>query len=109
MKAAADNGRGVDDAMNRVLAAEEAAREAVAGCRREAEAIVARAETEARAISLRAERRIRAARGIADRGVERALAELGASEPPEQPAAPAPQRIEAVVAWLAGELTGPAS
>ena len=101
MKAAADNGRGVDDAMNRVLAAEEAAREA--------EAIVARAETEARAISLRAERRIRAARGIADRGVERALAELGASEPPEQPAAPAPQRIEAVVAWLAGELTGPAS
>jgi hypothetical protein len=102
-----DTGDGIDDAMNRVLGAEQAAREGVAGCRDEAEAIVARAEADARAIARRAERRIRAAHGIADRGIARALAELGQAETSADATAPDPARIDAIVARLARELTGP--
>jgi vacuolar-type H+-ATPase subunit H len=102
-----DSDGGVDDAMNRVLGAEKAARDRVAACRDEAEAIVARAETEARAIARRAERRIRAAHTIADKGIGQALAELSRPEVSGDAAAPDAARVDAVVARLARELTEP--
>lgn len=109
MKPGAQSGGGIDDAMNRVLGAEQAAREAVAACREEADAMVARAEAAASAISDRAGRRIRAAHRIADRGVERALAELQSSASAAEVPAPDAERIEGLVAQLARELIEPGS
>lgn len=68
----------VDPAINRVLAAEAKAREAVAECERRAADLIRRAETRCRRISQQAERRMQRAQLIADQGVERALAELRA-------------------------------
>jgi hypothetical protein len=100
-------GRSMDAAFNRVLAAEAGARTAVERCREQAAAQVAAAEREARAIAARAERRIRAAHRIADRGIERALAELAASGPADD-ADPGPQAVavEALAAALADEMIG---
>ena len=66
----------VDQAINQVLAAEREASEAVARCRAEAERIRTAAEERARALAERTERRIQVTHWIADRAVERALAEL---------------------------------
>lgn len=98
----------VDEAMNRVLAAEQEARAAVAACRAEAEAVLARAEVHARRITHRAERRMRAAQRIADNGINRALAALhdDADGAAEAVVAPDQARLDAVVAALVRELTG---
>lgn len=104
---AADPEPGIDDAMNRVLAAEQAAREAVEGCRRQADMIISRAEATARAVSSRAERRMRLAHGIADRGIERAMSELRSAESASPEGSPDPARIDAIVVRLARELTEP--
>jgi regulator of protease activity HflC (stomatin/prohibitin superfamily) len=107
-----DNGQGgdptVDLAINRVLGAEAEARDAIADCRRQAEALLARAEADARRIAERAERRIRDAQAIADRGIARALAALRESAAAEPGVgAPDAERLEATVARLARELTEP--
>ena len=104
---AADPEPGIDDAMNRVLAAEQAARDAVDGCRRQADAIITGAEAAARDVSSRAERRMRLAHGIADRGIERALSALRSAESASPESPPDPGRIDAVVGRLARELTEP--
>ena len=70
----------VDRAMNRVLLAEQEARDAVEQCRAEAARIIAEAEERARGFSQRAERRIKLAHRIADRAVERALQGLSGSD-----------------------------
>jgi hypothetical protein len=99
----------VDQAMNRVLAAEQEARQAVEATRAQAAAIVAAAEETAAAIGRRAERRIRGAHQIADRAVERALAELAGTRPvgseSSAPAADAGGLARAVSA-LADEIVG---
>jgi len=71
----------VDEAMNRVLAAERDARLAVAECRAEAARIIAQAETRARALAGRSEARIKAAHRIADAAIARALGELAGVPP----------------------------
>lgn len=99
----------VDEAMNRVLAAEQEARQAVEDCREEAAAILSAAEETAAAIERRTERRIRAAHQIADQAVERALAELAGTRPvgSDALAPPAdPERIGRAVATLADEIIG---
>ena len=101
------NHRTEDAAINRVLAAERDARDAVADCRRQARAMLAAAEEDARAVTGRAEGRIRAAHGIAERGIERALAELRGQVDDSVDPAPAPERLDALVAELARELAGP--
>ena len=68
----------VDPAINRVLAAEAKAREAVAECERRAADLISRVEGQCRRVSQQAERRMQRAQSIADQGIERALAELRA-------------------------------
>jgi hypothetical protein len=113
----------VDEAMNRVLAAERDARLAVAECRAEAARIVAEAETRARALAGRSEARIKAAHRIADAAIARALAEL--AEVPSDPGldvgsegAPRsipddstliPEPLAQAVEVLAGEILGGAA
>lgn len=97
----------VDRAINRVLAAEAAAREAVAACEQEASGLITEAEVQGRAIAHRAERRMRRAQRIAERGIERALAELRAPLPAAGFGAPLAEdrRIVRVATALAEELT----
>jgi regulator of protease activity HflC (stomatin/prohibitin superfamily) len=71
----------VDEAMNRVLAAERDARLAVAECRAEAARLIAAAEAQARALAGRSEARIKLAQRIADGAIARALAELSEVPP----------------------------
>lgn len=97
----------VDAAFNRILRAEQDAREAVAACRRQAEAIIAQAEQAVRTIVDRSEERIRGAHATADRGIERALAALRApldNEPARVDASNA-EEAAAVAEVLARELT----
>ncbi len=108
----------VDQAMNRILAAERDARLAVAECRAEAARRVAEAERRARALAGRSEAHIKAARRRADAAIERALGELaevplvampeGAPVPGSEGEVPPAlaQAIEALVAEILGE--GPA-
>ena len=99
----------VDLAINRVLGAEAAARDAIAECLRQADALLAQAEADARRIGERAERRIRNAHNTADAGIAGALKALRASAAPHAGiAAFGAERLEAVVARLAQELTEPA-
>ncbi len=109
----------VDEAMNRVLAAERDARLAVAECRAEAARIVALAETRARALSGRSEARIKAAHRIADAAIARALADLAevpAGADLDEPTQGAPHGVAAIpealakaVETLAGEILGAGS
>ncbi len=98
----------VDLAINRVLAAERDARDAVARCRQQAERILADADTRAGEVATRAERRIRKAHEIADRGIERALAGLREPAPGgrdlEQELASSD--MDAILEALARELIG---
>ena len=109
-----DNSRGteaasVDLAINRVLAAEREAREAVEQCRAEAALILNAAEERARAVTSRTERRIKAVHRIADRAVERALSELrkepGDEVVPEE-AGRAGGRLERALDVLVCEIVG---
>jgi len=105
----------VDEAMNRVLAAERDARLAVAECRAEAARMVAEAERRARALAGRSEAHIKAAHRRADAAIERALGELVEVPPVAMPeGAPTPrsegevppalaQAIEALVVEILGE------
>ena len=67
---------GVDEAMNRVLAAERDARLAVAECRAEASRLVAEAERRARALAGRSEAHIKLAQRRADAAIAQAVAGL---------------------------------
>lgn len=97
----------VDHAINRVLAAEAAAREALSACEQQAAGLIVDAEARGRSIAQRAERRMRRAQRIADRGIERALAELRSPLPEAGFRAPLPEdpRIAQLAAALAEELT----
>lgn len=101
-----DTGR-VDEAFNRVLAAEAQAREQVEACRQQAAEILKDAEAHARRISNRTDRRLRLTHQIADRAVSRALGEL--AEVPAEPAAALPddatlERLGRIIDRLAGEI-----
>jgi len=96
-------GQSVDAAFNRILRAEQEAREAVAACRRQADAIILEAEQGARTIVNRSEERIRGAHAIADRGIERALTALRAPLDSETSHVDSPRADE--VEALARELT----
>lgn len=102
----------VDAAFNRVLAAEAQARERVEDCRREAAAIVSAAALRARAISDAADRRMGLVHRIADRGVERAVAELlgeARTRALDQRVAADPERLDRLVEVLADEILGAAT
>ena len=99
----------IDEAIGRVLQAEQAARAAVAQCARDADALLQQARESARAITERAAARIARAQGWAQArlrtrlaGIEQARALL--SEPAAAEAPPA-ARLDAVIARLAEELT----
>jgi len=98
----------VDEAMNRVLRAEQEARAAVEGCRAEAAAIVTAGEERAKRIVQAADRRIRAAHRLADQAVERAVKDLLGVQP--EVAASALEgggdRLDRAVAALADEIIG---
>jgi hypothetical protein len=97
----------VDHAINRVLAAEAAAREALTVCEQQAAGLIVDAEARGRSIAQRAERRMRRAQLIADRGIERALAELRSPLPEAGFRTPIPEdpRLAQLTAVLAQELT----
>lgn len=100
---------GVDAAINRVLAAEARAREAVEACRVRAAAIVAEAEERAQQVAARADTRVRLAHRLADASVERALKQLlarGSAAIDARSDTGAGGGLEAAVAALADEITG---
>ncbi len=68
----------VEQAINRVLTAEQEARGAVDECRRQAQAMLEAARTRSRQILDRSDRYISRVRALADATVERRLAELKA-------------------------------
>ena len=100
----------VDAAINRVLAAEQAARTAVARCGEQARGLRDQAEILAKRITARNERRLGAVQRIADRSVSRALKALvgerapGTREP--VPDAQQMERLQAAVAALLDEMVG---
>ncbi len=99
----------VDQAFNRVLASEAAAREVVEGCRQEATAILAAAEERARRLAKETDRRVRLAHRIADAQVERALSVLLRSVPAdtaEDLSAQSLSSLERAIATLADEILG---
>ncbi|MEA3278390.1 MAG: hypothetical protein U9Q81_24465 [Pseudomonadota bacterium] len=99
----------VDQAMNRVLAAEREAVEAVERCRMEAARILTDAEEQARRVSRRVDERIKAANRIADKSVEGSLREILGSEP-EAAASGARdiERLDRAVHALVSEIIGSA-
>lgn len=77
-----------DAAINRVLAAEQAARQEVARCRRQALGILRQARSRARSVEERADRRINRIHALSDAAIHRALADISIesqmlSVPPE--------------------------
>jgi len=68
----------VDEAINRVLAAERTAREAVAGCRQQALDVLEDAREQSLRIEMRAEEKIRATSAISDASIDREIAEIEA-------------------------------
>jgi hypothetical protein len=99
------------DAIAQVLLAEARAREAVAACRREADAIVQEARSRALAIARRSEARIAAARAAiaAKTGEIIAALDTQGSALEAQDAVPDPgaaEKLAAAVRRLAAELTG---
>ena len=65
-----------DAAINRVLAAEQAAQQEVAQCRRQALGILRDARSRARAVAKRADRRINRVHALSDAAIHRALADI---------------------------------
>jgi vacuolar-type H+-ATPase subunit H len=100
----------VDAAISRVLAAEQAAREAIAATERESDALIDAARADARAIGERTERRIRVARERFEAKVEQEVdairREAAALETRHVPTADEVARVERAVRTLAAELTG---
>lgn len=97
----------VDAAFNRVLRAEQQAREAIDACRRQAQAELADAERTAREIAQRTDRRIRDAHRIADLGIGRRLARIAETRTGTEPETDfEAERVDALAALLAAELTG---
>ncbi|MBM3359696.1 MAG: hypothetical protein FJY54_18535 [Betaproteobacteria bacterium] len=99
-----------DLAIDRVLKAEQEAREAVGGCEQAARELAARVRARVQEIGARAEARCaRLKSGLAARAAE-TVARLDAGaplhEPPSAPDAKERERLEAAVAALAAELTG---
>lgn len=108
-RSAVDDSDRLDQAFNRILAAEAEAREAVADCRSQAARLLGEAEAQARRIGDRTDRRLKLVHGIADRAVSRALAEL----PPltdglaaDSLDASTRQRLRATIVQLADEIIG---
>jgi cell division septum initiation protein DivIVA len=100
----------VEHAINRVLAAERAAAEALETCRKEAQAIVEQGRRTARRVLDRADDRSRAVHALADRSLERRLAEIRAESArlSERPLVDDDDlaRVRDVVPRLVAELTG---
>lgn len=101
----------VDAAIARVLQAEQAARERVAACEREAVAIVQQAREQARRIAARAAQRTARVHARVATALAARLAEIEARRPPSPSGSAAfdeadGARIAAVAGQLARELTG---
>ncbi len=104
------NDQAVDEAIGRVLAAEDEARDAVDACRREARMLVAEARAGTRRILQRADRRISALHSHCLLSVGRSVRSLQA-ETASIPLAPSgetvqDERLDEVVRRLAADLTG---
>ncbi|AGA91015.1 hypothetical protein Thimo_2270 [Thioflavicoccus mobilis 8321] len=107
----------IDQAINRILAAEREGRADVARCAAEAEGILADAQARAERIRERTEARVQLVHRIADRCLEKVLGELH-SLPPEPDEGTAPlaaasdvpdEVMDDAVARLVDELIGPPS
>jgi vacuolar-type H+-ATPase subunit H len=100
----------VEFAINRVLAAERAAAEAVGECRREAQSLVEQGRLGSRRILERAEERTARVHRLADRSLERRLAEIRAESASysERPLVDESDlaRVRDVVLRLAADLGG---
>lgn len=96
-----------DEAMNRALAAEEQAREAVARCHQEAATTIERAQARARAIEERVDRRISRVHARCLREAENRVGALLKQRPAATPAGEAARRehFAAAVTRLAARLT----
>lgn len=100
----------VDEAINRVLHSEQAGREAVEACQRQARAIVEDARHKVRRIATRSEQRVAAVHRRCDLGISRALADAnvrraGAGDVAE-PDRDHQARVEAAVERLVEEMVG---
>jgi hypothetical protein len=98
------------EAINRVLAAEQAAAAEIVECRRKALAILREGRARGRAIADRADRRINRVHLLSDAAIERALAEIAAEtgKVSETPAI-TPQlaaRLDVAIEELVGEILG---
>jgi vacuolar-type H+-ATPase subunit H len=100
----------VEAALGEVLAAEGEAREAIAECRRRAEALTDAGRARARHIRARTEERIATLRGQADRSVKHRVAALGEETRALTTALVIDDaqraRLDRAIAALAAELTG---
>ena len=67
---------GADAAINRVLAAEQAAKKEIGECRRQALAILREARARSRAVADRADRRINQVHALCDAAIDRTLADI---------------------------------
>jgi vacuolar-type H+-ATPase subunit H len=96
------------EAMQRALAAEAEAREAIEGCQAQAESLREQARTDANRILERADRRVEWVHDHCNRVLEQGLAELQASEAPAAATAWADDAtLEAAAEALAQTLTSP--
>jgi vacuolar-type H+-ATPase subunit H len=100
----------VDEAIVRVLQAEQAARDAVAQCAIDAERLRQEARARAKAIAERAALRVAHVHERTDAAlhatVERLNAERAALQRPAAPDPDEPARVARALDWLAAELTG---
>jgi hypothetical protein len=97
------------DAMQRALAAEAEAREAIAGCQTQAEALREQARSDANRILERADQRVEWVHNHCARVLERRLAALEEGEPPTDDATPWADdaTLSAAAEALAAALTTP--
>lgn len=108
-RSAADDTDRLDQAFNRILAAEAEARAAVADCHTEAARLLGEAEADARRIAERTDQRLKLVHGIADRAVSQALAELPQltdGPPADSLDAASLERLQATVEQLVDEIIG---
>jgi hypothetical protein len=105
----ADDSERLDQAFNRILAAEAEARAAVADCQAQAAQRLADAEARARRIAERTDQRLKLVHDTADRAVTAALAQLPPltdAHPAEALDTAAQARLRATIAALADEIIG---
>jgi hypothetical protein len=106
----------IDQAINRILAAERDARAGVAQCAAEAEASLAAAQARAERVRVRTEQRVQLVHRIADRCLDLVLADLAAIpiDPDEDgaatpvPTGPPDVAMDEAIARLLDEMVGPA-